>query len=104
MRATTTTGRTTKTPAKTATKTATKTKTVTKTAKKPAIKATTTVTKKIIAGPTIKVQRAITAEQRHSMISEAAYYLAEKNGFNPNLTEQCWLDAVKQIDSQILEF
>lgn len=42
----------------------------------------------------------LSSEHRHAMIAEAAYYLAEKTGFNPDLTERCWLEAEKQIDSQ----
>lgn len=37
--------------------------------------------------------------RRLEMISVAAYYIAEKNGFNPNMTEVNWILAEKQIDN-----
>lgn len=43
-----------------------------------------------------------TPERRHAMISDAAYYLSEKTGFNPALTHECWLQAEKQIDDGML--
>lgn len=41
------------------------------------------------------------AEQRHRMISEAAYYIAEHRGFAAGDTIHDWLQAEKQIDSQL---
>ena len=38
-------------------------------------------------------------DQRLEMISVAAYYIAEKNGFTPELTEVNWILAEKQIDN-----
>ena len=46
---------------------------------------------------------AFTAEQRHRMISEASYYIAERNGFDSVRNTEFWLEAEKQIDNQILE-
>ena len=59
--------------------------------------------KKMPATTGIDVTRAITVEQRNAMIAEAAYYIAEKNGFNADLNETYWLEAEKQIDAQILD-
>jgi hypothetical protein len=39
-------------------------------------------------------------EQRHEMIAEAAYYLAEKRGFQGGCPMQDWLDAEAHIDRQ----
>jgi hypothetical protein len=50
-----------------------------------------------------KHTNAISPEKRNKMISDAAYYLAEKSGFNPNLTTTCWLEAEKQIDNNMLD-
>jgi hypothetical protein len=36
------------------------------------------------------------------MVAEAAYYIAEKNGFNPELNEFCWTEAEKEIDAELL--
>ena len=52
----------------------------------------------------VNTSKAITAELRNAMTAEAAYYISEKCGFNPALTDQCWLEAEKQIDAKILEF
>ena len=43
----------------------------------------------------------VTAEQRFSMISEAAYYIAEKRGFSGGDPTSDWLYAESQVD-QIL--
>lgn len=40
----------------------------------------------------------ITTEQRHQMIAEAAYYLAEKRGFVGMQAECDWLKAEAEID------
>lgn len=37
------------------------------------------------------------AERRH-MIAEAAYYRAERRGFEPGLDEEDWLEAEREID------
>ena len=42
----------------------------------------------------------ISSEQRYRMIETAAYYLAEKRGFNSN-PEEDWLVAENQIDQQL---
>lgn len=61
------------------------------------------VTKKINATLGINANKTITADLRNAMITEAAYYISEKCGFNPSLTDQCWFEAEKQIDAKILD-
>jgi len=73
--------------------------TVTKTAaKKPA------ATKKAVkAAKSSKVAKAIiTSEDRHSMIAEAAYYIAEKRGFVAGNAENDWAKAAQAIDEMII--
>ncbi|MCU7876870.1 MAG: DUF2934 domain-containing protein [Candidatus Thiodiazotropha sp. (ex Lucinoma borealis)] len=41
----------------------------------------------------------ITPEQRLDMIATAAYYIAEKHGFDPLRATQDWEDAEQQIDA-----
>jgi DNA anti-recombination protein RmuC len=49
-------------------------------------------------------QRAdISAEQRHRMIEEAAYYLAQQRGFAPGNATGDWLEAEAQIDRMLAE-
>jgi len=43
---------------------------------------------------------AVSPEQRWKMISEAAYYLAEKRGFTGHPADD-WIEAEKQIDAQL---
>lgn len=62
-------------------------------AKKTASK-TTTSSKKSSASAIV------TSENRLQMIETAAYYIAEKHGFNGPSTDH-WLAAEKQIDSQL---
>ena len=40
-------------------------------------------------------------EEREHMISEAAYYLAERRGFSPGNEMEDWLQAETEIDSLI---
>jgi len=42
-----------------------------------------------------------TANQRHAMIAEAAYYLALERGFEPGHDVQDWLVAESQIDAAL---
>lgn len=42
-------------------------------------------------------------EKRNLMISEAAYYLAEKRGFSPAQENEDWLEAEKQIGEMLGE-
>lgn len=47
------------------------------------------------------VKPTITAEERHQMIAEAAYYLAEKRGFEGGDPQADWLEAESAIEAQI---
>ena len=40
----------------------------------------------------------LSTEQRHQMISDKAYYIAEQRGFNGDAAMQDWLQAERQID------
>ncbi len=62
-------------------------------AKKPGAKAVATKPK----APKLKV----TPEQRHFMIAEAAYYRAERRGFEGGYEWQDWLDAEMEIERMI---
>ena len=44
---------------------------------------------------------AITAEQRHQLIAEAAYAIAEQRGFKEVAAMDDWLQAEAKVDSQI---
>ena len=65
--------------------------------------ATITQKKTNTTAPRINTLKAFTVDQRTSMIAEAAYYIAEKANFNPDLSLACWLEAEREIDSKILE-
>lgn len=43
----------------------------------------------------------ITMEKRAEMIATAAYYIAERHGFNPERADQDWREAELQIDAAI---
>jgi len=43
-----------------------------------------------------------TSEERHRLIAEAAYYLAEKRGFQGGSPEQDWLEAAAQVDQMFM--
>jgi len=47
---------------------------------------------------TTEIVRDITPEERHEMISEAAYYLAEQRGFREGCQMYDWLKAEARID------
>ncbi len=44
----------------------------------------------------------ITSEERHRMIAEKAYYLAEQRGFQEGNPEHDWLSAAAEIDRMII--
>jgi hypothetical protein len=44
------------------------------------------------------VQRRVEPEVREIMIAEAAYYIAERRGFEPGAEEDDWLEAEAAID------
>jgi hypothetical protein len=50
------------------------------------------------AGPT-----ALSPEERHRAIAEAAYYRAERRGFQGGDHEQDWWEAAAEIDARIRE-
>ena len=39
--------------------------------------------------------------ERHEMIATAAYYLAEKHGFDPQMSQQDWQQAEREIDNRL---
>jgi len=43
----------------------------------------------------------ITPEERHRMIAEAAYYRAERRGFQCRCSERDWLEAAIEIDGTL---
>jgi len=45
----------------------------------------------------------VTAEERHRLISEAAYYLALKRGFAGGNPEGDWLQAEQEINNALLD-
>ena len=49
-----------------------------------------------------KEKKGLDEKQRLEMISIAAYYIAEKNGFTTELTQMNWILAEKQIDNLTL--
>ena len=81
-----------------------KKKTASKVSKKPTAKkkASKKVSKKV-AGSSAKSSsgKALSHEQRHAMIREAAYYLAEQRGFDGESDMDDWLAAEAFIDSQL---
>ena len=44
----------------------------------------------------------ITPEERWKMISEAAYYIAEKRGFQNSTPEEDWFQAEAQVDAILM--
>lgn len=52
-------------------------------------------------GPRSKPGKQFTPEERHRMISEAAYFRAERRGFVGGDPCADWLDAEAEIDSMI---
>ncbi|APZ42326.1 DUF2934 domain-containing protein [Acidihalobacter ferrooxydans] len=72
-----------------------------KAAKKPAPKATTKPSTGTKKAPTAKKAPVISAEQRYKMIEEAAYYIAEQNGFDNSRNAVYWLEAEAQIDKML---
>lgn len=46
-------------------------------------------------------QIAVNGEDRHSMIATAAYYRAERRGFNSGCETEDWLEAEAEIDAML---
>lgn len=44
-----------------------------------------------------------TSKERYRLIAEAAYYIAEKRGFQGGNPEQDWFDATEQVDKVFME-
>lgn len=57
--------------------------------------------KKKAAGKKTVSKKTISYQQRYQMISEAAYHISEKQGFQPGIEMDNWLAAEKQIDGWI---
>ncbi len=68
-----------------------------------AAKATRKTTKKTTAAKTVRKPMPVpstTAEGRHAMIAQAAYFIAEARGFQPGCDMADWLAAERQIDAR----
>lgn len=50
-----------------------------------------------------KSKLSVSAERRHAMIAEAAYFLAQRRGFTPGYELEDWLEAEKQVARQLEE-
>lgn len=61
-------------------------------------KVSTPVSKRMKASPPATTVT-LSAEERHRRIAEAAYYLAEKRGFQGGSPEQDWFEAAAGVDS-----
>jgi hypothetical protein len=72
--------------------------------KKAPSKKTTTTSPKGTHKPRSRAVKkpSITPEERWKMISDAAYYIAEKRGFQNNNPEADWLQAEAQIDATLM--
>ncbi|WP_083251206.1 DUF2934 domain-containing protein [Acidihalobacter yilgarnensis] len=82
------------------------TKTATPVNPKSATKAATTRTASKSAAPRsrkpkVADTRQRTPEQRYRMIAEAAFYIAETHGFDPNRSLNDWLEAETMIDAHL---
>lgn len=55
-------------------------------------------TKKIMTSEDANNTSQIMAEQRQKIIAEAAYYIAEKRGFNEHHELDNWLEAEQAVD------
>jgi hypothetical protein len=69
-----------------------------KQAAKPGVKAAATDTEEGGSAETARARPAFDATARHRMISEAAYYRAEKRGFAPGGEMRDWCEAESSID------
>ncbi len=58
-------------------------------------------TRKAIADPAVSGAALISAEERHHLISVAAYYIAERRGFHGASSHADWLQAECEIDAMI---
>lgn len=53
------------------------------------------------AAPASAGEIAVNGEDRHNMIATAAYYRAERRGFNAGCETEDWLEAEAEIDSML---
>jgi len=51
--------------------------------------------------PTSAGEISVNGEDRHNMIATAAYYRAERRGFNAGCETEDWLEAEAEIDSML---
>ncbi|MBT4838618.1 MAG: DUF2934 domain-containing protein [Methylococcales bacterium] len=70
------------------------------TVKKVAVKKAVVKKKAIATKKATHVGESISAETRWNMVSEAAYYYAEKDGFSGDSTQH-WLNAEADIDAML---
>ena len=59
------------------------------------------LTKAIPISDTLAAHAAVAADQRHSMIAVAAYYIAQHRGFEAGHELEDWLRAESQIESAL---
>ena len=59
------------------------------------------VSKKVAAAPraAAKPRNPVSAAERYKMIQEAAYYKAERRGFEPGWEAQDWAESEREIDA-----
>ena len=58
--------------------------------------------KKPLKAKSAKAKRSlVTPEKRIEMVATAAYYIAERHGFNPERADQDWREAERQIDAEM---
>lgn len=67
----------------------------------PAKSATVKITKGIAKSAGIESHPPVTAEHRHRLISEAAYYRAEQRGFLGGDPAEDWVEAEAEIDRRL---
>ena len=48
------------------------------------------------------VARTVSAEERHCMIAEAAYFIAQQRGFQGEAALDDWLQAETEVDARLL--
>lgn len=59
--------------------------------------------KRVFQAPNDPQAQAITKEERHYLIAEAAYFIAEQRGFQGDAAMDDWLQAEAAIDARLLE-
>ena len=71
----------------------------------PAVKPTAAAKKTAAKEPQVNPSSSpiASSEERHRLIAQAAYYLAEKRGFQGGNPEQDWLEAAAQVDTLFMD-